>query len=619
MSKIDVVAGSFDLLCLQEVQRGVCGWDENQTDCFAWFTHRDAQQWRGVGIGVAKDLFDAVTDKVACGRGAAWVVRLKNHKRLILCSLHCPTGVTVAKYHKDVQDFKQMLRKWHPDLPIVAGVDVNEPLGWNSESTEDAFISSGAKTDRLLEVTSSLRLRAVLSQADERHLPTQYSRDECREGRHIDAVFVRLVGCGSVRVRADMRLEINTDHAMMELLIEVAKTKPSTWVDTRPRWVVRDCDALPPVRNFEDIKNIVGTFTAPLQRRRYCEDAELKDMISTAKRAPRDEKKELWKRVHHARRHRKRVWQQKQITNILYGNWGEYRDYKHGLRKASWWGGLLSSKTSTDVAAEVQDFLGNKLWDVARNWDVELRHRLAQVACQPADLVPVNIEEINTALHGMKNRSAVGADRVCVDLLRRLAVEQPVAMCDMCTEILAGETHPDDWGVSLLALLPKCQTPSHPKDLRPIAMGSAAMKMMSRLVMGRGKEVAVNANRGIRQGSPESAELFGMIVAHELQSLRLGRRWKCSKAGLKDMPVDVGCFQDDIFLWGDNADKIEKNIQLIAIMLANLGLSLSSDKTCIVTNAHYKGRRTLLADGEIVQFRPLGSSVRVLGVDFDFD
>ena len=171
MSKIDTVAGSYDLLCVQEVSRGKDGWDEHETDCFLWFSHQDASQWRGVGIGVSRDLFDCVTDKVACKRGAAWVVRLKNRKRIILCSLHCPTGVTVGQYHQDVHDFRRRLRRWHPDLPLVAGVDANEVVGWNSDEADGACIRSSSKLDKLLEATSGMHLRPVPPRREDRNVP----------------------------------------------------------------------------------------------------------------------------------------------------------------------------------------------------------------------------------------------------------------------------------------------------------------------------------------------------------------------------------------------------------------------------------------------------------------
>ena len=713
MSKIDTVAGSYDLLCVQEVSRGKDGWDEHETDCFLWFSHQDASQWRGVGIGVSRDLFDCVTDKVACKRGAAWVVRLKNHKRIILCSLHCPTGVTVGQYHQDVHDFRRRLRRWHPDLPLVAGVDANEVVGWNSDEADGACIRSSSKLDKLLEATSGMHLRPVPPRREDRNVPTHYPRDESREGRHIDAIFVRMVGGGQVSVKPEMRLEINTDHALLEMHIEIHKTRPAVWVDSRPRWVA--CDGvLPVVSDFNGVQALARQVCQPKRRKDYRDDDEMRQLLRDAKQADWDDKKAMWKKVHRTRRRKKREWQQQRLSNILYGSWGEYRDYKASLRKKSWWGDILSGKTSDEVADEVQQSLGAKFWDVARNWGDELQRRIQDLPIDDACLMPIMPAEVSDALAGMKARSAVGEDQVCVDLLRRLAQEQPEHLCGMCTEVLTNGVLPEPWGVSLLALLPKCQCPALPSDLRPIAMGSAAMKMMSRIVMGRtfdklrepcrhassgkgrqpadlvgtftrlrdvtrewrtgviaakldvkgafdyidrgkvadflqarlrdpqdqhalrflllllaentmkgcapgGKQVVLTANRGIRQGSPESAELFGMIIAFELQKIRDAKSWAEPGGDIDDIPVDVGCFQDDIFLWSDSGDRLERNIAKVAVMLKGLGLSLSANKTCIVVNQHYRGKRRIKVDSEVVEVGKQGTCIRVLGVDFDFD
>ena len=134
-----------------------------------------------------------------------------------------------------------------------------------------------------------------------------------------------------------------------------------------------------------------------------------------------------------------------------------------------------------------------------------------------------------------------------------------------------------------------------------------------------GKQVVLTANRGIRQGSPESAELFGMIIAFELQKIRDAKSWAEPGGDIDDIPVDVGCFQDDIFLWSDSGDRLERNIAKVAVMLKGLGLSLSANKTCIVVNQHYRGKRRIKVDSEVVEVGKQGTCIRVLGVDFDFD
>ena len=437
-----------------------------------------------MGIGIARELFDSVTDKTACDRGAAWVVRLKNHKRFILASLHCPTGVTLATYHRDVTAFKQLLRRWHPDLPVLAGVDVNEVLGWNMDESQDASIRSGAKVDKALEAMSALHLRPVAPRLCDRLCPTHYPRDEQREGRHIDAIFTRRAGVSCVTLRPEMRLEINSDHALLELHVEVQRTKPAAWFDCRPRWVVGD-GPLPPVDSFTKLETLASTRSCPRAKCSYTDDQEVLDLIREARCSGSDERKTKWKAVHKVRRQKRRQWQNQRISNILYGDWDAYRAHRATTRRNHWWGEILTNRSSDSVAADVEGHLSQKLWDVARNWDADLKMRIDSLDMSAVTFTPVNEVEICTALAGMRARSSVGVDKVSVDLLRRLALEQPSALCGMCDDVLQHGCLPERWGVSLLALIPKCAHPSRPADLRPIAMGSAAMKMMSRIIMNR--------------------------------------------------------------------------------------------------------------------------------------
>ncbi|CAE7868918.1 unnamed protein product, partial [Symbiodinium sp. KB8] len=511
----------MDLLAIQEAPRGESGWSEENTDGFTWLLHRSCDQWRGVGIGISNDLYDCHTDRTSCSRGAAWVVRLKNAKRFILGSLHCPTGVTVAVYYKAVQEFRKMLQAWHSDLPCFVGVDVNESIVWNCEEEE---------------------------------------------------------GLGVVGIR----------------------------------------------------------------------------------------------------------------------------------------GGGKIDKFLEDVGGEITEHLQTKVHVPGLQWDAKLRSVVQGISCKDCDFQPVRIEEIASALAGMKSRSSLGPDLIGVDLLRKLVDVAPDELCALYSEVLATGEIPDDWGVSFLALLPKVRCPTCPGELRPIAMSSAAFKVMSRVVINRsfrhlrqpcpwstsgsgrscadlvgcigrvrdmtrewrlgmviikldirgafdcldrmavvryvqrhlqgcqmpfeerfllkllaenqligsapgGAKVAIRANRGIRQGSPESAELFGMIVSEIITDLKTNGMWKMPAGELSDMPADIGSYQDDIVLWGDNVGIMSKNIKALADRLRGVGLQLATNKTKIIASKYYKGTRTVMIDGEKVDIQPLGTSLRVVGVDFDLD
>ena len=716
LSKVDPVCTSMDLLAIQEAPRGESGWSEENTDGFTWLLHRSCDQWRGVGIGISNDLYDCHTDRTSCSRGAAWVVRLKNAKRFILGSLHCPTGVTVAVYYKAVQEFRKMLQAWHSDLPCFVGVDVNESIVWNCEEEEGlgvVGIRGGGKIDKFLEVASCLRLSPVAPVWDERWMATHYPRDICREGRHIDCILVRGASSGAVRVDADIRQHINTDHAMLHAAVELQGTRGGKWRDCRARWVT-DVETLWCPSTWDELTEMARRCTKPRTKRKFVDDEETREAIAHAKSAVGGDRVQKWHHVHHLRRAKRRRWKHDRVARVAAGDWGSYRDIKSERTRRNWWGGLLTHKSAKDVGGEITEHLQTKVHVPGLQWDAKLRSVVQGISCKDCDFQPVRIEEIASALAGMKSRSSLGPDLIGVDLLRKLVDVAPDELCALYSEVLATGEIPDDWGVSFLALLPKVRCPTCPGELRPIAMSSAAFKVMSRVVINRsfrhlrqpcpwstsgsgrscadlvgcigrvrdmtrewrlgmviikldirgafdcldrmavvryvqrhlqgcqmpfeerfllkllaenqligsapgGAKVAIRANRGIRQGSPESAELFGMIVSEIITDLKTNGMWKMPAGELSDMPADIGSYQDDIVLWGDNVGIMSKNIKALADRLRGVGLQLATNKTKIIASKYYKGTRTVMIDGEKVDIQPLGTSLRVVGVDFDLD
>ena len=72
-----------------------------------------------------------------------------------------------------------------------------------------------------------------------------------------------------------------------------------------------------------------------------------------------------------------------------------------------------------------------------------------------------------------------------MDLLKKVFATHPAAMCRLIGDTLWSGELPDRWGESLLALLPKTKVPQSERELRPIAMSCAGMKLMAKVIMGR--------------------------------------------------------------------------------------------------------------------------------------
>ena len=131
--------------------------------------------------------------------------------------------------------------------------------------------------------------------------------------------------------------------------------------------------------------------------------------------------------------------------------------------------------------------------------------------------------------------------------------------------------------------------------------------------------IEVKANRGIRQGSPESAELFGMLIQQVVIEAHADPRWRQPKGEFDDLPLDGGCFQDDIVMWGGDVETLHNNVEILIELLAKLGLNLAVDKTGVIAMPYYQGMRSITVGGHTVAFLEPGASLRILGVDFCFD
>ncbi|CAE7801571.1 unnamed protein product, partial [Symbiodinium necroappetens] len=94
------------------------------------------------------------------------------------------------------------------------------------------------------------------------------------------------------------------------------------------------------------------------------------------------------------------------------------------------------------------------------------------------------------------------------------------ALLDFYNEVYATAAIPSDWNAALMIVIPKEESPKEPGALRPLAMGSAAAKVYSRLLLGRTVEWL-----GVEEGAQcsgvgrQPAEyIFGMARVMELEA-----------------------------------------------------------------------------------------------------
>ena len=714
MDTLEVVLHESDFILAQEVARSEAGWNERNDDLFFWLLHRHEHQYRGVGIGIAQDLLDCVIDKAATERGIWALVRIKGIGRVVIGSLHCHTGATQRVYATAVQDyFKSFKKKWK-GYPIILGADVNEQPVWSrQENDEFNIVRTTVNLEAMLEETKKAGLKPITPEDHQLSVPTHYPRDITREGRQIDMIFVKALSTSRGRIRPGLRHCIGTDHAEMNLDILSSGTRFQPWGnDTRPRRLSNYLPEDDVLVDSTDLQKLARQCTCPKSSASYKDTEEIKTLIAHARQ---EDDPAVWKQVHKLRRKARKAWTRDRAAAILSGDWSAFRAYQRDRkRRKGWWGRMLEDRSAVQLTSEVQMHLEAKMSDKNKpNWGDSLDKILHSIEL-PIDWVPFTKEEIFETLSQMRPHTAVGKDLICVDLLKAIVLHDTLGeqFVSLTNHIVKHNQQPQEWNVSVLALLAKCAEPRAPGDLRPICVGSNFAKMTNRLVMGRlfpllrrgsrssacgkgrqvadligvmtrlrdmahewrepllvakldisgafdrldrdavirllldrtrhtsmghevryfvqqlevhhlegvvpgGGSIAVQANVGIRQGAPESAELFGLAMGLFIDEAMDSLGWKQVGAPIDDLDIELLYFQDDIFLFESSTARLARKVAIVGEHLRKGGLHLAMNKTKIVATPDYKGKMTVDIGGQAVEVQT-DASIRVLGVSFNF-
>ena len=699
---------------VQEISRDAEGWDQFERDEFQWVTHRDREQWRGVGVGIAKDKFDCVLHKIATKRGIWVVARILGIGRIVLGSLHCHTGVTNSIYQAAIHEFMSKCPRKYRHLPCICGVDANEVPSWIDNEEGGLTVGEGNANLNLL-VQEGLRHGLQAQPPDKifQHAWTHFPRDETRQGRQIDVVLGRQLSVGPITVAADRRLAIGSDHALLFGDIWVADgSLKSRWNhDSRARWVSRELpDAV--IVDEDELIHLAKKYTKPRFSAAFRDDRETQEAICAAREsnAPAD-----WKTVHRMRTQKRKNWKRERLSSILDGDWDLYRQLQsEKRRKRGWWGDMLAERSAEQLALEIHTHLAEKMKDPRDdfNWDELLEDKIRQVP-PSGGFAAFQLHEVCQELQHMRCRSAVGPDQISVHLLRIIVAHEQLGeqLVDLINHIVVTQELPSTWHQSFLALLAKVPCPKKPSDLRPICVSSAFNKLVNKLVCtrvlpalrqgsrvsccGKGRQAAdlvgcisrmrdicrewrhpllvckldvsgafdrvkrdkvadyllsklgdkhledelrymlaqlrthtlqgiapggvqlrLSPDVGIKQGAPESAEVFGLLVDSLLSDLVHCRRWGELGVILEGTDLDLLFFQDDIFLLETDLARLCRRIQAVDRCLAQAGLSLATEKTKIVANAYYTGARRAKIGDEMFVVSPRGESLKILGLNF---
>ena len=191
---------------------------------------------------------------------------------------------------------------------------------------------------------------------------------------------------------------------------------------------------------------------------------------------------------------------------------------------------------------------------------------------------------------------------------------QPLIVCKL--DVAGAFDKLDRRKVSSL-LLDRLQHKGRPQELKFLLAQLGTHSLIGNVP--GGKSIALRPNTGIKQGAPESAELFGLVVDSLLSTLVSHKRWGDFGWPIAQLELDLLFYQDDIFLVETDLARLARRIKAVDRCLGLAGLQLATDKTKIVSNEHYKGCRRVKIAGDEFKIADRGESIKVLGVPFSFD
>ncbi|CAE7621059.1 unnamed protein product [Symbiodinium sp. CCMP2592] len=133
-----------------------------------------------------------------------------------------------------------------------------------------------------------------------------------------------------------------------------------------------------------------------------------------------------------------------------------------------------------------------------------------------------------------------------------------------------------------------------------------------------GDIISIRPNTGIKQGAPESAEVFGLVVDALLSEVTESPRWSALGESQPGLDIETMFYQDDIFVLDHDLCTLGRRVRIIDRCLQRAGLKLATNKTKIIASPAYKGSRHIKIGEDEFAVAATTESIKVLGVDFSF-
>ncbi|CAE7776695.1 unnamed protein product [Symbiodinium sp. CCMP2456] len=459
------------LLSFQEVLRSSPGWQTETSNGWTMIHHRGDEVWRGTGIAFRSSCWKIMRKK-ATSRGIWIRLRGVQGVQLWVGTAHFTPGCTQPQHAREVHDHLAGLQA--TTLPVLLSCDLNAEISWGRD--QDGLcraVGTNGKTDEFLAQCSRRRLDAIPPHPQDYDTPTSRPRQANRVGKQIDCMLATTGVATRVEIHKDSYMTVGTDHELLSTEVTLRASKGGERYSTQPRVWIGGPKHVPAIT--QDLLVEMGKeCTRPRRSTAYRDPPEVKDAFreARAKRLPA-----LWTLARNLRKGARKTWEQQRLDRATAGDWAllkQMRPVKH----QGWDVNFADAQDGRDPHRVVHEHLQGiyttgLVVPPAAPWE--------------GDIQLFSLDELRWALHKGKFNKAVGVDGTSHELLHGLS-ETPgglEALLDFYNGVYTTARIPEDWNAALMIVIPKDESPTEPSSLRPLAMGSAAAKVYSRLLLGR--------------------------------------------------------------------------------------------------------------------------------------
>ncbi|CAE7460434.1 pol [Symbiodinium sp. CCMP2456] len=514
---LDVSETEHIVYLLQEVPRREPGWHTDSAGGWSMLSHRPEGRWRGAGI-IYKELSWKIVRRIATERGIWLRLRHVTFGNLVrVGSAHFDPGCTQAVHRAAVEEHLHRLRP--TTLPIILAADINSPIRWEEGEDGDVCpVGRDGKTVGYLEAVAGRGLQLAAPHRDQYETPTSRPRQGGRQGRQIDCIASRGALVSRLRIFEGTSKALGTDHDMLQCKVYMTADRERTVHSTRPRVWIGGPSMIDKI-DQPILREMARTCTKPKPNKGYKDPPEVKAAVTAARLSQTGV---AWKEVQNQRKLARRRWEAQRITAAMEGLWDQVRQLR-ATKNTGWDTHYAECQGEGEAHRSIHDHLSNIY---------QTGNELPPLEEWKGEVQAFTEEELKAALASGKTGKAVGVDQTSLELLRGICATEGgmTHLLEFYNGILCTANIPPDWNRAVMVVIPKVTYPSEPGELRPLAMGSAAAKIFTRMLLTRSEPLL--GLKGPEQCSGKGRQCcdFLFTVARLMQ---LEQEWKQGVCWLK--------------------------------------------------------------------------------------